>query len=144
MLMGSKEDSGKKKDEEKEEGDEGEEEGAVASGSPSEHMPADTLQIIGGLSLLSLLASLLPIDPATAAARYGGVVTIAVAAEQYRRDLNALALQREEEAALRQEQLRAEEQAAALIKDALFQPEKLPVTHWKPRYAQMKSFVWLV
>jgi hypothetical protein len=133
MLMGSKEDSGKKKDEEKEEGDEEEEEGAVASGSPSEHMPADTLQIIGGLSLLSLLASLLPIDPATAAARYGGVVTIAVAAEQYRRDLNALALQREEEAALRQEQLRAEEQAAALIKDALFQPEKLPVTHWKPR-----------
>ena len=54
MLMG---DSSKAKTAEEKE--------AEAADLAAQHMPADTLQIIGGLSLLSTLASLLPIDPAT-------------------------------------------------------------------------------
>jgi hypothetical protein len=98
----------------------------------SQHAPADTLHVIGGISLLSGLASLFPIDPAMAAARYGGLIAVAVSAEQYRRELNALALQREQEAALRDER-RTEKEQASLLQHALFKPEELPVTHWKPR-----------
>jgi hypothetical protein len=98
----------------------------------SQHTPADTLHVIGGLSLLSGLASLFPIDPAMAAARYGGLIAVAVSAEQYRRELSALALQREQEAALRDKR-RMEKEAASLLQQALFKPEELPVTHWKPR-----------
>ena len=116
MLMG---DSSKAKTAEEKE--------AEAADLAAQHMPADTLQIIGGLSLLSTLASLLPIDPATACARYGGLLAISTAAEQYRRDLNKLADHRERDA-IAAKQLKILEES--LLEKALFKPEKVRSKSW--------------
>ena len=78
--------------------------------------PVDALSVIGGMSLLSALAALLPIEPATAAARYAGLVAIAAAAEAYRQDV-----------------ARVNEGAEAARASFVREPPPPPTTHWKPR-----------